>query len=270
MYLNSIDMLKCGSFYLSSGNEPEIVEYGIYKHYHFSKEKLSTIKKPIVDIFFDVTEITPYKFNIQNLCEKDGKRWNNLETIQDYDALDFFLALGKACGIIKVNFLKEFNAIGIIGPIGEQLHVDYSIMDQESFAYWSEIMKTKIFPNIFFEFNLSMIREKNERLKRYELSLDKQKEILSKWLIQNNTIPMLDSMLPYYIETYDFKELLASISLLYFNSCPIKDIIIMLINGMMPSKESFERFIDDDFAERHDEICREFLEKIKQTNQLGK
>ena len=120
--INNVIQL-CGN---RNQDEPYVVGHGILPGlYFFNETKLEESKQTIATILQELGIDENTKISLSNLVTlKNGKIWNNLQSLDDFMALELFLACSDACGFIHndiKNIQENINEIGGINSDSNQI-----------------------------------------------------------------------------------------------------------------------------------------------------
>ena len=81
---------------------------------------------------------------------KDGGVWNKFKTYEDYQALDYLVALANACGFIDNNIGVELMNINLIGKDESMLISTYGREEVDDDNKWLDSIKKSIIDKVHY------------------------------------------------------------------------------------------------------------------------
>lgn len=139
--------------FAESKDEPYVVGNGILTHIKiaFSKKKIEENKKDIAVILQEIGIDEHPLINLSSLTKyKDGSFWNQLQTIEDFKALELLLACSDACGFIYNDLDTIERNINSIGDFGSLLISQIGISIYEDKDEWLKLIKERVIEKMFF------------------------------------------------------------------------------------------------------------------------
>ncbi len=165
--LNSDIIIADISNLIAKKNEKCIIGNGILSSMKiaFNEEKLAENKSSIAQILQEIGLDQYPLTNLANLTTlKNGETWNKLETLKDFQALEFLLACSSACGFIKNDTKTISKNIENLG--GNSLFITLTVRKiMNNDEKWLEIMKQRILQNMHFLTNPATILEYSSKNK---------------------------------------------------------------------------------------------------------
>lgn len=126
----------------------------------FDKETLEKNKSTIANILKElgIDELTIV--SLERLTKtKDGETWNELQTKEEFEALEYLLACSDACGFINNNFFTINKNIFELGDISLILTSDFGERLNKIDNQWLQIMRENIIKRMYFPICVDIIKE---------------------------------------------------------------------------------------------------------------
>ena len=126
----------------------------------FNKEKLDSCKSEFAGYLKEIGADEHQVVSLASLAKtKDGEVWNELQTIEDFQALDLFLGFVNACGFIVNSpevMTLNINQMGEINSILVSIHGREFIGDDKKYM---KLIREGVANNMFFISNIKEIDE---------------------------------------------------------------------------------------------------------------
>lgn len=127
--INSKELLELLSGLLAEGfDKPFLYGYGIITEQQtaFDEDKLEKYKSTIANILKEIGVDELSSITLERLTKlKNGETWNELQSREEFEALEFLLSSSSACGFINNNILTVQRNEFELGEVSSILTSDF-------------------------------------------------------------------------------------------------------------------------------------------------
>lgn len=157
--LNSKDMKNnIQQLFAEDQSTPHVVGNGILQTMRiaFDEKKLDRVKQEIAILLQDLGVDEHALISLLSLTTfKSGEVWNQLQSLEDFQALELLLACSDACGFISNDFNVKIRNINNLGDDAFLIAPDfyYDFADSEgriNYDEWLKAIRERVAANIFF------------------------------------------------------------------------------------------------------------------------
>lgn len=157
--LNSKDMRNnIQQLFAQDQSTPQVVGNGILQTMRvaFDEKKLDRIKPEIAVLLQDLGVDEHALIDLLSLTTfKNGETWNQLQSLEDFQALELLLACSDACGFISNDFNVKIRNINNLGNDASLIATDfyYAFADSKgciNYDEWLKEIRERVATNIFF------------------------------------------------------------------------------------------------------------------------